>query len=77
MSSSSTVVATSDTPQANLAEALKQAVEAGLKSLPTERMSRVAAATKTIQELRAKGLLRKQEYTATSSSEFERRYMAG
>lgn len=71
MSSSSTVDVTSSA----VAKAVSAAVANGEKSLSQERLARVEAATRVIRDLKSRGLLNKQKYSASSGADFERRYL--
>jgi hypothetical protein len=57
-----------------VAEAVRIAVARAERTMPIERLQRVEATTRIIQDLKSRGLLKKQEYASSSSADFERRF---
>ena len=70
MSSSSTVVVTSN----GVEEAVRATIAREARTINSEKLRRVEATTRTIQDLKSRGLLKKQEYGSSSAADFERRY---
>lgn len=63
-----TVDATSE-----LAKQLQKAVDSAEKSIDTCRAKKLQEVQKKVDDLKSRGLLKKQEYVSVSTSDFERR----
>ncbi len=53
---------------------LGSALDKSAKSISTNRAKKLQEVQKRIDNLKSRGLLKKQEYVSVSTSEFERRY---
>jgi len=73
MSPSSTADATSSV----VSEAVRSAIAGERSAMDTEKLKRVEALTRKIQDLGQRGLLRKEEFKASSPADFDRRYRRG
>jgi len=64
-----TADATSD-----LSDRLKEAVSKSAESIQPERSEKLQRVQKRVDDLKSRGLLKKQEFVRTTTAEFERRY---